>query len=79
MPDRSTLPGWPLLLRREMAAAYVGMSPTTLDAEAKAGRMPTSIAITPSLHAWHRAALDAWAEDCRAAAGGEGSPNPFDV
>lgn len=78
MKDGSTLPGWPLMLRRELAAAYLGMSPSTLDAEAKAGRVPSPVAITPSLQAWHRASLEAWAEDRRAAAAGHNAPNPFD-
>lgn len=78
MKDGSTLPGWPLMLRRELAAAYVGMSPSTLDAEAKAGRVPAPVPMTPSLKGWHRADLDAWAEDRRAAAAGHDTPNPFD-
>ena len=71
MKDGTSLPGWPLMLRRELAAAYVGLSPSTLDTEVKAGRLPAPVRTTPSLHAWHRASLDAWAEDRRAAALGE--------
>src|SRR4051794_2669329 len=31
----SAVPWWPLLLRRELAAQYIGMSPSTFDAERK--------------------------------------------
>lgn len=67
MRDGGTLPGWPLMLRREMAAHYLGMSPSTFDAEVKAGRIPAPIVMTDTLKAWHRADLEAWAEDRRAA------------
>lgn len=40
MPDASTLPGWPRCLGREQAAAYLGVSTSTFDAEVKAGRWP---------------------------------------
>lgn len=66
MRDGGILPGWPLLLRREMAASYVGMSPSTFDMEVKAGRVPAPIQTTDALKAWHRADLEAWAEDRRA-------------
>lgn len=77
MKDGLTLPGWPLLLRRELAAQYVGMSPSTFDAERKAGRAPKPVRMTASLEAWHRADLEAWAEDRRAAEHGA-QPNPWD-
>ncbi len=63
MRDKSTLPGWPLILRREDAAAYLSLSPSTLDAEVKAGRIPGPVRITESLKGWHRRMLDAWADD----------------
>ena len=66
MRDGSTLPGWPLMLRRELAATYVGMSPSTFDAEVKEGRIPPPITTTETLKAWHRHDLEAWAEDRRA-------------
>ena len=77
MRDGTTLPGWPLMLRREQAAAYIGMSPSTFDAECKAGRLPRAVQMTLSLHAWHRGDLEAWAEDRRSAATAATS-NPFD-
>jgi prophage regulatory protein len=60
-------PHWPLLLRRELAAGYLGMSTSTFDAEVKAGRIPPPISTTDTLKAWHRGDLDQWAEDRRAA------------
>ena len=78
MRDGTTLPGWPLLLRRELAAQYLGMSPTTFDAERKAGRAPKPVRMTPGLEAWHRGDLEAWAEDRRAVEGGP-QTNPWDA
>lgn len=76
MRDGTTLPGWPLLLRRELAASYLGMSSSTFDTERKAGRVPKPVPITAGLEAWHRGDLEAWAEDRRAAAGI--APNEWD-
>jgi predicted DNA-binding transcriptional regulator AlpA len=67
MKADATLPAWPLLLRREWAAAYLGMSPGSFDAECRSGRMPAPIATTGTLKAWHRGDLESWAEDRRAA------------
>lgn len=77
MRDGATLLGWPLLLRRELAASYLGMSPSTFDAERKGGRVPKPLPITAGLEAWHRGDLEAWAEDRRAAA--EITPNEWDA
>lgn len=71
MREGSTLPGWPLLLRRELAASYLGMSPSTFDGERRAGRVPKPVPITAGLEAWHRGDLEAWAEDRRAAGASE--------
>lgn len=49
----------PRLLPREVAAAYVNLSPTTFDAEVKAGRMPAPKLITARRRAWDRLELDA--------------------
>ena len=68
MPDgsaRPVLPGWPLLLRREMAAAYLGLSPSLFDAGVKGGTLPGPIPLVGSVKAWHRGDLDAWAADRR--------------
>ncbi len=79
MPSAMPLPGWPLLLRRELAAAYIGMSPGTFDVEWKAGRLPAPIPTTASLKAWHLHDLAAWAEDRRAAGLLDAAPNPWDT
>lgn len=71
MKGTSTLPGWPLMLRRDLATSYLGMSPSLFDSEAKAGRLPKSVPLTLGVRAWHRADLEAWAEDRRAVADGE--------
>lgn len=78
MRDGITLPGWPLLLRRELAAQYLGMSPTTFDGERKAGRAPKPVRMTNGLEAWHRTDLEAWVED-RRAADHIGQANPWDA
>jgi predicted DNA-binding transcriptional regulator AlpA len=80
MRDGGALPGWPLLLRRELAASYLGMSPSTFDAAVKDGLMPRPVPLVASVKAWHRADLEAWAEDRRAAADCANSPdaNPWD-
>lgn len=78
--DGSTLPGWPMMLRRELAAQYCGMSPSTFDVEVKEGRIPKPVPTTPGLFAWHRSDLEAWGEDRRSALAGVGAPapNPWD-
>jgi predicted DNA-binding transcriptional regulator AlpA len=65
------------MLRRDLAAAYLGMSPSTFDAERKSGRLPVPIAITAGLEAWHRGDLEGWVEDRRVAQTGE--INPWDA
>ena len=78
--SQAPLPFVPLLLRREQAAIYLGMSPSTFDHEVKAGRMPKPIQTTNTLRAWHRGDLDAWAEDRRVECEVPGNPthNPWD-
>lgn len=76
MKDGTAMPGWPLLLRRELAALYLGMSPSTFDVEVKAGRMPAPLPLAGSLKAWHRLDLEAWAEERRAAGA---LSNPWDA
>lgn len=74
------MPGWPLLLRRELAALYLGMSPSTFDAAVKDGLLPRAVPVVGTVKAWHRGDLEAWAEDRRAAAEQPGPdyPNPWD-
>lgn len=68
MKDGAGMPGWPLLLRREWAAAYLGLSPSLFDAAVKDGTLPRPVPLVGTVKAWHRADLDAWAEDRRARA-----------
>lgn len=68
MKDGSTLPGWPMAMRREKAAAYLDISPSTLDTMAKVPGFPPPIVLHGGVKAWHRADLDAFLEDRRAAA-----------
>ena len=42
------LPYWPRILRREQAAAYVGVSAGTFDIEVKEGRAPPPVFVTAS-------------------------------
>ena len=60
--DLAGLPGWPLWLAREQAAAYVGASPGHFDSEVRAGRWPRgadrSIGKTGKCIRWWRPALD---------------------
>jgi predicted DNA-binding transcriptional regulator AlpA len=76
MKDGTVLPGWPLLLRRDLAARYIGMSPSTFDAAVKNGLLPRAVPLVGNLMAWHRGDLEAWAEDRRAAS--DCAPNPWD-
>lgn len=69
MRDFSMLPGWPLMLRRELAAHYMGLSPTAFDREVKEGRAPGPVPMTNGVDSWHRADLVQWAEDRRPNAG----------
>lgn len=74
--DARALPIVPRVLRRELAAIYVGMGATTFDAEVAAGRAPRPVHVTAGVKGWDRFDLDAWIEDRKAAqAGGE---NPWD-
>jgi prophage regulatory protein len=71
MKDGATMPGWPLLLRREMAAAFLGLSPATFDNGVKGGELPRPVPVVGAIKAWHRGDLEAWAEDRRARAEAE--------
>jgi prophage regulatory protein len=50
----------PAALDRETAAAYVGLSVTTMEAEAQAGRFPKPRQATARRVVWLRADLDAY-------------------
>jgi predicted DNA-binding transcriptional regulator AlpA len=54
------LPGWPRGLREPLAAAYVGLSASTIRAEYAAGRFPAPVALTVGRQVWLRDDLDLW-------------------
>lgn len=55
--DLAGLPDWPRRLSRAQAAIYVGLSPTSFDAEVAAGRMPHPID-RGRRKLWDRVAID---------------------
>jgi len=52
----------PAALDRDSAAAYVGLSVTTMEYEAQAGRFPKPRQATARRVVWRRADLDSWLE-----------------
>lgn len=76
MKDGCTLPGWPLMLRRDYAAAYVGLSVSLFDNAVREGSLPPPVALVGSVKAWHRRDLEAWVEDRRQVSGV--AANPWD-
>lgn len=67
MKDATALPILPRILRRDLAALYVGLGATTLDQEVAAGRAPQPVQITGGVKGWDRLDLDAWIEDRKSA------------
>ncbi len=75
------LPGWPRGLNADLAAAYVGLSPSTIRAERLAGRFPAPIDLTVGRQVYLRDALDAWLDQKAlpgAAPIGQADSNPWD-
>ena len=70
MKDGGTMPGWPRVLRRELAAQYLGMSPSLFTREVEAGTLPQPIQLVGTVKGWVRDDLDAWLEDRRTAQNG---------
>lgn len=60
MPDGGRLPGWPRAMRVELAAAYCGISRSSLHALADAGDAPKPVKLTAGIAVWLREDLDAW-------------------
>jgi predicted DNA-binding transcriptional regulator AlpA len=56
----AALPGWPRGLREDMAAAYVGLSVSTIRAERAAGRFPDPVPLTAGRHVYLREDLDSY-------------------
>ena len=66
-PAMAPLPILPRILRRDLAALYLGLSESTLAAEVKAGRLPAPVSITSGVKGWDRHDLDRWIEERKAA------------
>lgn len=74
---REPLPIVPRLMRRELAALYLGVSVSVFDVEVAAARLPRPVRVTRGIWAWDRHDLDQWIEDRK---GAEGSgANPWDT
>lgn len=54
----TALPDNPRLLGRKMAAAYVGLSPNSFDAEVARGTFPAPVKVACRRKLWDRVALD---------------------
>ncbi|GAB0113729.1 hypothetical protein AcidC75_12530 [Acidisoma sp. C75] len=68
----ANLPAWPRSLGEALAAAYVGLSVSSLRSEVSAGRAPKPIRLTQKRRAWLREDLDAWLDKLA----GKGAPEP---
>lgn len=79
MKPATALPFVPRILRRDLAAMYVGLGTTSFDAEVAAGRAPRPVQITDGVRGWCRLALDAWIDDRMAASGAADTANPWDA
>jgi predicted DNA-binding transcriptional regulator AlpA len=60
MTDPVVLPDWPRGMRIELAASYLGISPSLLRAELVAGRFPAPVRISPGRVVWLKEDLDRW-------------------
>jgi excisionase family DNA binding protein len=68
------LPHWPRILRREMAAAYLGVSASYLEKLVKAGTVPGPLPLGDNVRGWDRQDLDAAIDRLKGHAPG----NPWD-
>ena len=75
---RRRLPDWPRGMREDLAAAYVGLSVTTLHAERRAGRFPQPILLTERRVIYLREDLDAYLDKRAGRARGLKEANPWD-
>lgn len=53
----ATLPNWPRMMRRDMAAAYCQLSVAAFEREVSAGRLPLPV-LLGGQNRWSRAAID---------------------
>ena len=73
MPDRP-LPGWPRAMRAPIAAAYCGISESTMRA---LPGFPPPVHLSGRIPVWYREDLDAWL-DARRRDAGLTPANPLD-
>jgi len=78
MKAAAAFPILPRVLRRDLAALYVGLGTTSFDAEVAAGRAPKPVQITGGVKGWDRLDLDAWVEDRKAISAAAETANPWD-
>lgn len=64
-PLKGQPPFWPRVMRRELAASYLSISPGIFDREVRAGKLPKPISITVGINGWVKDDLDAAIEDRR--------------
>lgn len=67
MKGAAAIPYWPRILRRENAAAYLGLSASLFDREVAEGRLPPPVTICATVKGWDRHTLDAWIDERSAA------------
>ena len=60
MPNPAALPTWPRGMRIDVAATYVGISPSLLVAEVRAARFPAAVRLTAGRVVWLKEDIDAW-------------------
>lgn len=58
---KGPLPGWPIVLREDWAAAYVGLSPSTFR-QVVAPHVPP-IKLTKAARGWRRSDLERWVDE----------------
>ena len=75
MPDGLPLPGWPLVLHEEWAAAYVSLSPSTFRAQV-VPEVP-AIHLTQRRVGWLRTDLEDWVARRRGVTASSGLSNPW--
>ena len=64
---------WPRVLRRDLAARYLGLGLSKFDEEVAEERLPQPIPIAGSVKGWLRDDLDAWIDDRRGAQNSPGN------
>jgi predicted DNA-binding transcriptional regulator AlpA len=72
MKGMAHLPYWPRVLRRELAATYLGLSPSAFDNAVNEGTLPAPVPVYGTVKGWDRADLDAWVENQKTADTGRG-------